>query len=187
MRRIHHITAFAPLIALISLAACGQGPVLSVNDALVKLNPNDNAPSALYFTVNGGPQATTLEDVLSPSAIRVAMHETVRDPQTGVTAMKPMLRVPIPAKTDVEFKAGGKHVMVYGINLPARRLNEMDFTFVFGNGERVAVTAPIQPMGDAGGDMKDMDMGGMVGAPAPASVPATATPGQEPAAGPTGN
>ena len=156
------VTAFAPLAALMALASCGQGPVLAVNDAYVRLNPNDQAPSALYFTVSGGPEPTTLEDVLSPSAVRLSMHETARDPQTNVTKMEPILRVPIPAKTDVEFKPGGKHVMVYGVNLPARRLHEMDFTFVFGNGERIAVTAPIQEMdGKAASGMNAMDHGNM--------------------------
>ena len=184
-------TALAPLAALMALSSCGQGPVLSVNEAYVQLNPNDNAPSALYFTINGGPEPTTLEDVLSPSAVRVAMHETVRDPQTGVTKMEPILRLPIPAKEDVEFKPGGKHVMVYGVNLPARRLHEMDFTFVFGNGDRIAVTAPIKNMdGEAAGSMdagahNAMDMAGTTpdtqplptpdGTPRPAETQPTAT------------
>ncbi len=151
-------TALAPLAALMALSSCGQGPVLAVNDAYVQLNPNDQAPSAFYFTISGGPEPTTLEDVLSKSAVRVAMHETMRDPNSGVTRMEPILRLPIPAKTDVEFKPGGRHVMVYGMNLPARRLHEMDFTFVFGNGERIAVTAPIQDMGgDSAGSMGKMD------------------------------
>ena len=188
MLRHRLAAACVPIFAALSLASCGQGPVLAAHDAVVKLNPIEGNPSALYFTVHGGPQATTLEDVLSPSAIRVAMHDNVRDPATGMVSMKPLVRVPIPADTDVRFAPGGKHVMLYGINLPARRLNEIDLTFVFGNGERVAVTASMQGMGDGGGDMdmSNMDMsggddGGTAGAPAPASVPTRATPGNEPA------
>ncbi len=183
------LAVLLPLAALGALASCGQGPVLAVHDAVVKLNPIDRNPSALYFTITGGPQNTTLEDVMSPSAIRVAMHETVRDPRTGVTAMKPLLRVAVPAKTDVKFAPGGKHVMLYGINLPARRLSEIGLTFVFGNGERIAVTAPIEAMGDASGDtggaMAGMDMADTAGTPAPASMPIRATPGDEPTPGST--
>ncbi|MDE0933200.1 MAG: copper chaperone PCu(A)C [Novosphingopyxis baekryungensis] len=177
-----------PLAAAIGLASCGQGPVLAVNEAVVKLNPVESNPSALYFTIQGGPEPTTLEDVLSPSAVRVAMHETVRDPQTNVSRMEPLLRVAVPAKEDVTFGPGGKHVMLYGINLPARRLNEIDLVFVFGNGERIAVTAPIQPMGGAADDgaMEDMKMGNanraaLIGTPAPSSVPTTAMPSDAPA------
>lgn len=177
MRRLHLATVLAPLAAMAALSSCGQGPVLAIRDPVVRLNPIESNPSALYFTIHGGPEPTTLENVLSPSAIRVAMHESVRDPATGVSSMKPLLRVPIPADTDVEFRPGGKHVMLYGINLPARRLNEIEVTFVFGNGARLPVTIPIEPLGDDDGDMSGMNMEDTGGTPAPASVPTTATPG----------
>lgn len=167
MRRLHATSVFAPIFAALALASCGQGPVLDIHDPVVRLNPVTQNPSALYFTIHGGPQATTLEDVFSPSTLRVAMHESVRDPATGVVRMKPLLRVPIPADTDVEFRPGGKHVMLYGINLPARRLDEIDLQFVFGNGDRLAATARIERVGDGEKeDMSGMDMGQAGGDPA---------------------
>ncbi len=179
MFRKRLIGCLLPLSALAALSACGQGHVLAVHDAVVKLSPIEDNPSALYFSIQGGPEATTLEDVLSASVVRVAMHETVRDPRTGVTAMKPLLRVSVPAKEDTDFAPGSRHVMLYGINLPARRLNEVNLIFVFGSGERIAVTAPIEAMGGVPitDGFKDMDMGGKAGQPAPASVPARAQPG----------
>jgi periplasmic copper chaperone A len=140
-----------PLLALI-LASCGQPPELKVNEAVVKLSPVDDNPSALYFTVHGGERANELLRVTSRSAIRTEMHDTVSDPKTGMLTMKPLSRIAVPAKGKVEFKRGGKHVMVWGINLPARRLEKMEFIFTFATGDRIIVTAPIEKIAAGAGD-----------------------------------
>jgi periplasmic copper chaperone A len=130
-------------IALL-LSACGQAPELKVNDAVVKLSPVDNNPSALYFTVHGGMQDTELVRVISKSVVRTEMHDTVSDPKTGMLTMTPLQRVKVPAKGKVEFKRGGKHAMLYGVNLVARRLEKLDAEFVFSDGSRIIVTAPLE-------------------------------------------
>lgn len=142
---------FVPLISLL-VASCGQPPELKVNEAVVKLSPVDDNPSALYFTVHGGEQATELIRVVSRSAVRTEMHDSVSDPKTGMLTMKPLNRITVPAKGKVEFKRGGKHVMVWGINLPARRLEKMDFIFTFASGDRIIVTAPIEKIAAGGSD-----------------------------------
>jgi periplasmic copper chaperone A len=139
-----------PLFLLL-LGSCGQPPELKVNEAVVKLSPVDDNPSALYFTVHGGEQATELLRVVSRSAVRTEMHDSVSDPKTGMLTMKPIARIAVPAKGKLEFKRGGKHVMVWGINLPARRLEKMDFIFTFASGDRIIVTAPIEKITTGGG------------------------------------
>jgi periplasmic copper chaperone A len=99
------------------LTACGREPVLRVKDAVVKLSPVEQNPSAMYFTVYGGPSDTNLIAVSSRSAIRVE-------------------------------KRGGKHAMLFGINLPARRLQEIEMEFVFANGSRILVETPIEALAD---------------------------------------
>jgi periplasmic copper chaperone A len=134
---------FLTLLAL-TLASCGGPPELKVNEAVVKLSPVDANPSALYFTVHGGTADVELLRVTSRSVIRSEMHGTVSDPKTGMLSMKPISRVAVPAKGKVEFRRGGKHVMLFGINRPARQLEEMDVEFVFSSGDRILVTAPIE-------------------------------------------
>jgi periplasmic copper chaperone A len=132
------------------VSSCGQPPELKVKDAVVKLSPVDNNPSALYFTVHGGAADVDLVRVTSRSAIRVEMHETMADAKTGMMTMQAIPRIRIPAKRKVEFRRGGKHVMLWGINLPARRLEKIDMEFVFSNADRILVTAPIEKI--AAGD-----------------------------------
>ena len=134
------------------VASCNKPPQLNVLDPVVKLSPVTDNPSALYFTVRGGERQVDLLRVISPSVIKMEMHDTVSDPKTGMLTMKPIERVPIPAETKVEFKRGGKHVMVYGLNLVARNTGKMEAIFVFSDGNQIKVTAPVEAIAAGSGD-----------------------------------
>jgi periplasmic copper chaperone A len=141
-RRSFNISISA--IAAILLASCGPTPELKVKDVVLTLSPVDSNPSSLHFTVYGGPTDVYLISVTSPSVIRSQMHDVGVDAKTGMVSMAPMERVLIPAKGKVEFKKGGKHVMVWGVNLVPRRLGEMETEFLFNTGERISVDAVVQ-------------------------------------------
>jgi periplasmic copper chaperone A len=130
--------------ALMTLSACQQPPKLRVDEAKLVLSPVDSNPSGLYFTVHGGDKDVELFRVVSDSAIRSEMHESSKDPKTGAMTMTPQDKILIPAKSKVEFKQGGKHVMMWGVNLRARKLGEIPLEFVFSNGDRILVDAVVQ-------------------------------------------
>jgi copper(I)-binding protein len=142
MRAISGLLA-TPVMA-IALGSCGPTPQLRVHDAVVKLSPVDSNPSAMYFTILGGPQDVYLLSATSTSVIRTEMHESKADPETGAMTMAPMSRVLIPADGKVEFKRGGKHVMVWGLNKVGRRLGEIEVQFLFSNNERILVDARVE-------------------------------------------
>ena len=142
-------TALLPL-----LASCGPTPQLRVNEAVLKLSPVDGNPSVLYFTIRGGPKDNALIKVNTPSAIRIEMHESAIEPKTGAMTMQPLRRVEVPTDGKVEFKQGGKHVMVWGVNLVARRLGEMETEFVFANTERILVKVDVQELDGSEPDEK---------------------------------
>lgn len=131
-------------VAVLLLMSCGPTPQLRVHDALLTLSPVDTNPSALHFKLLGGPKDVYLISVSSPSVIRSEMHDVVVDATTKAVTMKPMQRVLVPADGEVEFKKGGKHVMMYGVNLVARRLGIMETEFVFNNGNRILVKVVVQ-------------------------------------------
>ena len=82
------------------------------------------------------------------------MHDVSVDPTTKAVTMKPMQRVLVPADGKVEFKKGGKHVMMWGVNLVARRLGVMETEFVFNNGNRILVKVPVREMDGSEPDEK---------------------------------
>ncbi len=125
-------------------ASCSPTPQLRVHDAVLTLSPVDSNPSSLHFTVRGGPKDIFLLSVGSPSIIRSEMHDVGVDPKTGAVTMKPLDRVLIPSDGEVAFKKGGKHVMMWGVNLIPRRLGIMETEFVFNSGDRIWVKAVVQ-------------------------------------------
>ncbi len=131
-------------LAVLLVGSCGPTPQLRVHDAVVTLSPVDSNPSSLHFKVLGGPKDVYLLSVGSPSIIRSEMHDIGVDPKTGAVTMKPLDRVLIPAGGKVEFKKGGKHVMLWGVNLVPRRLGIMETELVFNSGDRIRVKAVVQ-------------------------------------------
>ena len=153
MKRRSINIGFAASAALL-LTSCGPTPQLRIHDALLTLSPVDSNPSALHFKVLGGPKDVYLISVSSPSVIRSEMHDVGVDAKTKAVTMKPMQRVLIPADGKVEFKKGGKHVMMWGVNLVARRLGVMETEFVFNNGNRILVKVAVQEMDGSEPDEK---------------------------------
>jgi periplasmic copper chaperone A len=139
-------TSFFAALSLLALSSCSEPPQLRVNEVKLVLGPVDSGPSALYFTVYGGTQDVYLFAATSDSVIRTEMHETGKDAATGMMTMTPQTRIKVPAKGKVEFKRGGKHVMMWGVNLRARRLGETEIQFLFSNGDRILVNAVVQEM-----------------------------------------
>ena len=136
-------TAGTAVLALF-IGSCGPTPQLKVKEAVLTLSPVNSNPSSYHFNVYGGPSDVYLLRVSSPSVIRAEMHDVGVDPKTGAVSMSPMDRVLIPAGKKVEFKKGGKHVMVYGVNVIPRRLGEIETEFLFSNNERILVKARVQ-------------------------------------------
>ena len=148
------IFTFSAAAAALLLGGCGPTPQLKVKEAVLTLSPVDNNPSAMHFNVYGGPEDVHLLRVSSPSAIRVEMHDVRVDAKTGAVTMAPMDRVLIPAGEKVAFKKGGKHVMMWGVNIIPRRLGVIETEFLFSNNVRILVKARVQEVDGTDPDEK---------------------------------
>lgn len=150
-RRIFTLSAVA---AAFLLGSCGPTPQLKVKEAVLTLSPVDSNPSAFHFNVYGGPEDVYLLRVSSPSAVRTEMHDVTVDAKTGAVTMSPMNRVFIPSGETVAFKKGGKHVMMWGVNVIPRKLGEIETEFLFSNNERILVKARVQEIDGSDPDEK---------------------------------
>lgn len=131
---------------LMFLAACGQGDILYVDEAVVNLSPVEGNPSSGYFDVHGGPENVELVGVTSDDVVRLELHETVEE--NGVSAMQPVKSVPIPAGKTVKFEPGGKHIMIWGIGNGSISRGYLKMIFIFSNDERIEFDAVVRKMGD---------------------------------------
>jgi periplasmic copper chaperone A len=135
------------LAAPMLLAACADPAPLYVDQAWIRISPNKDMPSAGYFVVHGGEASVDLRDVITDRALRVEMHESMS--KDGKMTMQPIKAVPVPAKTQVAFAPGGKHLMLWGVNPEAVQQGKVPLTFLFSNGDRIIVDAIVQKTGAA--------------------------------------
>lgn len=156
--------ALAALAATaLTLSACGEnlgkGQPLNVVSGHIVMGATADRPAVGYFRVQGGPQPVQLVAVTADLAQRVEMHESVRE--NGVVTMKPLARADVPAKGELAFKQGGKHLMIWGINPAAVRAGKLPMAFVFtnNNNERILFDMVIKPAEGIAGD--EMDHGAM--------------------------
>lgn len=140
--------------AALLIVGCGPTPQLKVKEAVLTLSPVDSNPSAFHFNVYGGPEDVYLLRVSSPSAIRAEMHDVTVDAKTGAVTMAPLDRLLVPSGEKIAFKKGGKHVMMWGVNIIPRRLGIIETEFLFSNNVRILVKARVQEIDGSDPDEK---------------------------------
>lgn len=135
------------LAAATLLASCQPPAQLRVENAYIQLSPLEERPSAGYFTVVGGAEPVSLRAVTASAALRTEMHETLME--NGAMSMRPVTSVDVGKRERVAFEPGGKHLMLWGIDETARESGNLSLQFIFSNGERIVVNAPLRTVGDA--------------------------------------
>lgn len=109
------------LLALCSMAACTEAkPPLMATDIRVRAPIPGSSMGVAYLTLaNGGKEPLSITRVDSPEVEAVAMHDTVLE--DGVTRMRKVSELHVPAGGKVSFEPGGTHLMLrYGPTVPER-------------------------------------------------------------------
>lgn len=136
-------------LALGLLAGMAQAEnLLSVSDGWVRWVPPVTGNSAAYFRLhNEGKKAVELVSVESPVAKAVEMHTTLDE--NGLSQMKLLGKIAIPAGDSVEFNPGGNHLMLIGLKAPLQEKQAVNFTLHFADGETLQMSLPVQnPLAD---------------------------------------
>ena len=126
--------------ALLALGACQRHDIY-IDKGYVRLAAVKGQPAAAYFTLHGGGKDSTLISIGTEYAIRSEMHESMK--MGGMSSMKPVDHLALPADGTLEFKPGGKHLMLYDLNpeiVPGRTLA---LTFTFSDGTRLEYPALV--------------------------------------------
>jgi periplasmic copper chaperone A len=139
--RVFHL--IAPILAL-AVTACGGAShdKLNVEGAFVRLSAVSGNPSAAYFGLNGGPTADRLMSVSSPMAVRAELHDTKME--GGMMKMTPLADgLEVPAKAEVAFESGGKHVMLYDVSPKVAVGGKMPLVLTFASGAKLETQAEV--------------------------------------------
>ncbi|QCZ94731.1 copper chaperone PCu(A)C [Salinimonas iocasae] len=135
------------LILCSSFACMAQQPSqIAISDSYLSATfPMANS-AAGYFTLTNTsdePVVVTGISVSSTIAKGASLHETVVDDE--IVSMRPLHKLTLNAGQTVRFEAGGKHIMLTGLNKPLTVKMTVDVTFLLGNRPPVSQTFQVHP------------------------------------------
>jgi copper(I)-binding protein len=150
-RRLSLIAALAvPLLVIGCSAAASPSPTAGPNaaapviaNAWVRPPVGMGRPAAGYLSItNPGGVADALIAASSPVASMVEIHETVAG-ESGMTGMRAVARIEVPAGVTVELKPGGYHLMLMGVT-SIRAGGTVQLELTFEKAGKVMVTAEVK-------------------------------------------
>lgn len=148
MKSLPSLAALLILPALL-LGGCDSNSAPQVRDARVVLPPPGVGMAAGYFEVfNPSSKPLRLIGVSSADFQSVEMHETVTE--QGVSRMREIKEVEIPAGGSVRFEPGGRHLMLMGGPDAAPKVFRMRVALVDASGkaEPIEVAFGVEKAGE---------------------------------------
>lgn len=135
------------VLVIMTQLSYGQSKIV-VKDAWVGRVPPSSPVAAAYFTVeNKGNTDDKLIGVTTDISGRNKIHETVTDKQ-GVTMMKMVDTLVVPAGKSVVLKPGGTHVMLMDLKGPVTYRDKIELDLKFQNAGDIKVEAPVKDLGE---------------------------------------
>lgn len=142
------ITSFVLLFCFASLAACqSQNKELTIQNAWGRPGVS-GSNSAVYFTIdNPLSQSNELKRISSDVAESVELHMSSMD-ANGIMMMRPVESIEIPAKSTVDLKPGGLHVMLVGLKQDLITGGSITINLDFENTGSLTIEVPIKQSAD---------------------------------------
>ena len=125
------LALFVPLLLLAACHRAASEP--KVTHAWVRLPAVAGQPAAGYFTIHGGRSDARLVRMESALAAKAEMHQSMAG-MAGMATMVPLDHVDVPAGGRVEFKPGGNHAMLIGLDPVVKVGTAVPLRFGFADG-----------------------------------------------------
>ena len=133
------------LWAAFLLASCSKAgdPDIQIADAWARETVAGQASTAAYMTVrNGGSGDDRLVGVTAPAPAKAMLH--ANESSGGVSRMREMSSgLAIPAKTSVDLRPGGSHVMITALAAPLPEGAQFDLRLEFEKSGERRVVVPV--------------------------------------------
>jgi hypothetical protein len=163
MPALRRLSAVLLVLAVaVSVAGCsrdaGADPdtgTLRVVDATVTEPPTSSVAAVRFVIENGTGSDDTLTGVSSPIGT-VSIHESVTDDK-GLSTMRPVADLAVPADGKVTFAPGGLHVMVEDPTQPLVAGVTFPLTLTFAKAGAVTTTVKVVAAGTADTTEHDHD------------------------------
>jgi hypothetical protein len=104
-------------------------------------------PAAAYFVIHGGRHDEKLVRLESALAAKTEMHQNMTGMQ-GMTSMAPLDHVDVPAGGTIQFKPGGNHAMLSGLDPAVKPGTAVPIRFGFADGSTAEAEAKSVAAGE---------------------------------------
>lgn len=98
-----------------------------------------------YMTIlNGKEAADTLIGISTPIAKAAEVHESYEE--DGLSGMRPAGKLPIEARSKLEMKPGGYHLMLMQLNRDLAAGDSIAIGLIFSSGDSISLHVPVTPL-----------------------------------------
>lgn len=147
MRRLVLLVLLCGVLTMAGCAAAGGAPAGKASSGPT---PQDvwSRPAAagqtgvVYLKLTNAGQADNLLSASSPVAEAVEIHQTMES--QGMTMMKPVDKIPVPAGGSVELKPGGFHIMLVNVKQELKPGMTISVTLNFEKAGAVTATSEVR-------------------------------------------
>jgi copper(I)-binding protein len=141
--------AFAAIL-LFSCTKSNEPPQISISGAWSRATVAGQTSAAAYLTIINRGGDDKLLKVSTPVG-EATLHSTTMD--NGVMRMRPLEEVDVPARSNVEFKPGGTHIMVTGVKQPLIAGSSFPLALHFDRSGDRRINVDVRPASTAGKSM----------------------------------
>jgi copper(I)-binding protein len=125
------------------VTACGSSGELSIRDAWTRPASAGENGAAYFVIENGTASEDTLLSATSDVATATELHMSMAH-DNGIMSMEKQESVSVPARSNVEFKPGGLHVMLIGLKENVEVGDTITLTLSLEKAGSIVVQVPVQ-------------------------------------------
>lgn len=131
--------SLALLFVMLLIACIGESaPLIASNVVVTDVRPGSEMRAGYFSLTNTTGKAIVITGVVSPQFAAVEMHETVL--QDGVSRMRRLDTITLPARETIVFAPGAKHLMLMR---PTGRTDVVELQFFAGDAPLISVSTRV--------------------------------------------
>ena len=137
------------LAALWLSSGAAAADSIMITDVFARASAGAAKNAAAFMTLqNNSGRDDHLVAVSTTRARKAELHIHFHD--QGVTRMRPVAQITVPAGARATLKSGGDHIMLMGLTAPLKKGDTLSLTLVFQHAGEIAVTVPIGSISASG-------------------------------------
>lgn len=132
------------VLSILSIAAV-FGADVEIDEAYARASIPNVPNSAAFFVIkNNSDKDIAITSANSDIAEKNELHTHIKENQ--MIKMMKIEKIVVPAKSSLELKSGGDHVMLMGLKKELKAGDEISLELIFSDGDKKSIKVPIKDL-----------------------------------------